>query len=52
MYEDNVLNEDLNDDDVLSDDSIFEDNGLTNLLDDEEEDGVDYESFDDSTPDW
>lgn len=51
--EDNVLNDELNNEDVLADDSIFEDDNTTNLMDDmDDEDDVDFDSFDDSTPDW
>ena len=51
MIDDNVLNEDLNSDNVLSDDSVFEDNVATSLIE-EDEDEVDFESFDDSASDW
>jgi hypothetical protein len=50
MFNENVLEENLNEEEVLSDDSIFEDNvGVSNTEDDE--DGVEFESFDDSSPD-
>lgn len=51
--EDNVLNDELNNEDVLADDSIFEDDETTHLMDGmDDEDDVDFDSFDDSTPDW
>jgi hypothetical protein len=49
---DDVLNENLNEEDVLSDDSIFEDGIKTSLVEDDDDDGVDFETFDDSASDW
>lgn len=51
MYEDNVLDEGTNED-VLADDSIFEDSSATSVIAaEDEEEGVEFDSFDDS-PDW
>jgi len=51
MFEDNVIGEDLDNDGILSDDSLFDEGKTTSLLD-EEDDDIDFDSFDDSTPDW
>lgn len=51
MLED-VLNNDPNsEDDVLVDDSIFEDTAATSLIDEDDEDGVDFDSYDDEPMD-
>jgi hypothetical protein len=50
--DENVL-EDINDDGVLVDDSMFDDNNTTHLnTGGDDEDDVDFDSFDDDKPDW
>jgi len=51
MFEENILETNF-DDDVLDDDSIFDDAVEETLSGSEDDDEVDFESFDDSTPDW
>ena len=49
MFEENVLDE--NDDDVLSEDSLFDEDNTTSL-NDEDDDEVDFDSFDDAKLEW
>jgi hypothetical protein len=50
MFNENILENDLNEDEVLFDDNIFDDETETSSEDDE--DAVDFESFDDGAADW
>ncbi len=50
MFEENILENNFGDD-LLEDNSVFENNS-SEFYNGEDEDGVDFESFDDATPDW
>ena len=50
MLNENILEGEMNDDEVLFNDNIFDEEKTP--FDLEDDDAVDFESFDDSTPDW
>jgi hypothetical protein len=50
MFEESILENNF-DDEVLADDGIF-DSEISDLENEDDEDGVEFESFDDPASDW